>query len=46
MGRDSGTVAAEENRGGVLGEDAAIQVTPDEEDGDFLRDASAAAHNL
>jgi len=43
---NAGTAAAKENRGGVFGEDTAVQITPDEEDGDFLRDASAAAHNL
>ena len=46
FGKDAGAVAAEDYGGGVLGKDAAVQITPDEEDGDFLRDASAAAHNL
>ena len=45
-GEDAGAIPAEEDRSGVLREDAPVQVTPDEEDGDFLRDASAAAHNL
>ena len=30
----------------MLGKDFAAEVAPDEEDGDFLRNASAAAHNL
>jgi hypothetical protein len=29
----------------VLGENAAIQIAADEEDGNFFRNASAAAHN-
>jgi hypothetical protein len=39
-------VEAEEDRGGGFGEDFPAQVAPDEEDGDFLKNASAAAHNL
>ena len=46
FGDDAGAVEAEEDGGGVLGEDAAIQIAADEEDGNFFRDASAAAHNL
>ena len=30
----------------MLGKDAAIQIAADEEDGEFLGDAAAAAHNL
>lgn len=45
-GEDAGAVKAEEDGGGVLGKDFAAEVAPDEEDGDFLRNASAAAHNL
>ena len=45
-GKNAGAVKAEENGGGVLGEDAAAQIGADEEDGNLFRDASAAAHNL
>ena len=45
-GKNAGAVKAEENGGGVLGEDATIQIGADEEDGDLFRDASTAAHNL
>jgi len=45
-GKNAGAVKAEENGGGVLGKDAAVQIAADEEDGNLLRDASAAAHNL
>jgi len=44
--KNSGPVKAEDDGGGGLGEDPAIQVAPDEQDGDFLRNASSAAHNL
>ncbi len=37
---------AEDDGGGGLGKDFAVQVAPDEEDGDLFRDASRAAHNL
>ena len=43
-GENAGTVKAEEDGGGGLGEDAAIQIAAHEEDGELLRDA--AAHNL
>ena len=43
---DAGAVKAEDDGFGGLGEDAAIQIAADEEDGNFFRDASAAAHNL
>jgi hypothetical protein len=45
-GKKAGAVKAEEDGGGVLGEDAAIQIGTDEEDGDFFRDAGRATHNL
>jgi hypothetical protein len=45
-GEEAGAVKAEEDGGGGLGKDLAVQVAPDEEDGDFFRDATAAAHNL
>jgi hypothetical protein len=45
-GEEAGAVKAEEDRGGVLGKDFAVQVAPDEEDGNFFRDAARAAHNL
>lgn len=37
---------AEEDGGGGFGEDAAVQIGADEEDGDLFGDASGAAHNL
>jgi len=45
-GEDAGAVKTEEDGLGGFGEDAAIQIAADKEDGDFFRDASAAAHNL
>ena len=45
-GENAGAVEAEEDGGGGLGENAAIEIAADEQDGDLLRDASAAAHNL
>ena len=45
-GDDAGAVEAEEDGGGGFGENAAIQIAADEEDGNFLRNASASAHNL
>jgi len=45
-GKNACAVKAEENGGGGLGKDATIQIAANEEDGDLLRDASAAAHNL
>ena len=45
-GEDASAMKAEEDSGGMLGKDFAAEVAPDEEDGDFLRNASAAAHNL
>jgi hypothetical protein len=43
---DAGAVKTEDDGFGGLGEDAAVQIAADEEDGNFFRDASAAAHNL
>ena len=43
---DASAMKAEEDSGGMLGKDFAAEVAPDEEDGDFLGNASAAAHNL
>ena len=45
-GEHARAVATEEDGSGGRGKDMAVQVTPDEEDGDFLRDAATAAHNL
>jgi len=45
-GEDAGAVKAEKDGIGGLGKDFAIQVAPDEEDGNYFGDASAAAHNL
>ncbi len=45
-GKNAGAVKAQEDGSGVLGENAAIQIAADEEDGNLFRDASAAAHNL
>ena len=45
-GEEAGAMKAEEDSGGGLGKDFAVQVAPDEEDGNFFRDASRAAHNL
>lgn len=45
-GEDASAMKAEEDSRGVLGKDFAAEVAPDEEDGNFLRNASAAAHNL
>ena len=46
MGNDTGAVEAEENGVGGLGENLAGEIAADQEDGDFFRDAAAAAHNL
>jgi hypothetical protein len=45
-GKNAGAVKAEEDGGGGLGENTATYVAPNEEDGDFLRNASTTAHNL
>jgi len=45
-GKNAGAVKAEEDGGGVLGEDAAVQIAADEEDGNFFRDAGRATHKL
>ena len=46
MGNDAGAVEAEENGVGGLGENLAVEIAADQEDGNFFRDAAAAAHNL
>jgi len=46
MGNDASAVEAEENGVGGLGENLAVEIAADQEDGDFFRDAAAAAHNL
>jgi hypothetical protein len=46
MGNDAGAVEAEENGVGGLGENLAVEIAADQEDGDLFRDAAAAAHNL
>ena len=46
FGDDAGAVEAEEDGGGVLGKDAAIQIAADEEDGERFGDAASATHNL
>jgi len=43
-GEDAGTVEAEEDGGGALGEHAAIQIGTDKEDGNFFRNAGRATH--
>ena len=45
-GENASAMKAEKDSGGMLGKDFAAEVAPDEEDGDFLGNASAAAHNL
>jgi len=45
-GEDAGTVQAEEDGFGGFGKHTAVEIAPDEENGDFLRDAAAPAHNL
>jgi len=46
MGNDAGAVEAEEDGVGGLGENLAIKIAADQDDGDFLRDAAGDAHNL
>jgi hypothetical protein len=46
MGNDAGAVEAEENGVGGLGENLAVEIAADQEDGDFFRNAAAATHNL
>ncbi len=46
MGNDAGAVEAEEDGVGGLGENLAVEIAADQEDGDLFRDAAAAAHNL
>jgi hypothetical protein len=45
-GEEARAVEAKEDGLGGLGENAAAQIAADQDDGDFLRNASAAAHNL
>jgi hypothetical protein len=45
-GKNAGAVKAEEDGSGGLGENAAVQIAADEEDGNFFRDAARAAHNV
>ena len=45
-GKNARAVKAEKDGGSGLGKDFAVQVAPDEEDGDLLGDASRGAHNL
>ncbi len=45
-GDDAGAVKAEEDGLCRLRENLAIQIAADEEDGKFIRNAAAAAHNL
>ena len=45
-GKDARAVEAEEDGLGGLGENAAVEIAADQDDGDFLRNAAAAAHNL
>ena len=37
---------AQKDRFGGLGKETTVEIAPDEEDGDFLGDAAASAHNL
>ena len=46
MGNDAGTVEAEENSVGGLGENLAVEIAADQEDGNLFRNAAAATHNL
>jgi len=46
FGEDAGAVQAEKNGFGALRKDFAVQIVADQDDGNFLRDAAAAAHNL
>jgi len=39
-GEEAGAMKAEEDGGGELGKDFAVQIAPDEEDGNFSRDAA------
>jgi hypothetical protein len=45
-GNDAGAVEAEENGVGGLGENLAVEIAADQEDGNLFRNAAAAAHNL
>jgi len=45
-GSTAGAVEADDGGGGGLGENRAVQIADDQEDGNFLRDAGSEAHNL
>lgn len=45
-GEDASAMQAEKDGLGGLGEHTAVEIAPDQEDGDFLGDAAAPAHNL
>jgi len=45
-GNDGGAVEADDDGGGGFGENRAIEIAADQEDGNFLRDAGSEAHNL
>ena len=46
LGNDAGAVEAEEDGFGGLRKNATVEIAADQEDGNFFRDAAAAAHNL
>lgn len=46
MGNDAGTMEAEEEGVGGFGENFAVEIAADQEDGNFFRNAASDAHNL
>ena len=46
FGDDAGPVKTQKNGMRRLGEDVTVQIRPDKEDGNFLRDAATSAHTL
>jgi hypothetical protein len=46
MGNDAGTMEAEEDGVGGFGENLAVEIAADQEDGNFFRNAASDAHNL
>jgi hypothetical protein len=46
MRNDASAVEAEENGIGGLGENLAVEIAADQEDGNFFRNAAGDAHNL
>ena len=46
MGNDARAVEAEENGVGGFRENLTVEIAADQEDGNFFRNAAAAAHNL